>query len=81
MNRTAFVTVGSTKFDALIQFQRSNVSKTFNCDIRAVDDVRIAEALIDLGFQKLIIQKGNGTYVLHNLMQEMRSAVDDFTVQ
>ena len=46
--QTAFVTVGSTKFDALI---------------RAVDDMEVVAALQRRGFSQLVIQLGSGTYL------------------
>ena len=46
--KTAFVTVGTTKFDALI---------------RAVDDMRVVDALRQRGFRRLNIQLGSGFYL------------------
>ena len=46
--KAAFVTVGTTRFDALI---------------RAVDDPRVVEALRRRGFQRLTIQLGSGFYL------------------
>ena len=46
--QTAFVTVGSTRFDALI---------------RAVDDMEVVAALQRRGFSQLVIQLGSGTYL------------------
>ena len=50
---TVFVTVGTTKFDALIQ---------------AVDTPEFADALISKGYKKLVIQKGAGRYQLQTLV-------------
>ena len=47
-SKTAFVTVGSTKFDALI---------------KAVDDMEVVAALQRRGFQRLVIQLGSGAYL------------------
>ncbi|GIL51385.1 hypothetical protein Vafri_7382 [Volvox africanus] len=46
-NRSVFVTVGTTKFEALVE---------------RVDSLDLLRALRDKGYNKLIIQKGNGTY-------------------
>ncbi|KAL0029077.1 hypothetical protein WJX77_004803 [Trebouxia sp. C0004] len=46
MPGTVFVTVGTTKFDALIQ---------------AVDTIEVAEALVKQGYTALVIQKGSGS--------------------
>ena len=46
--KTAFVTVGTTKFDALI---------------RAVDSPQVVEALRQRGFARLQIQLGSGFYL------------------
>ena len=48
-----FVTVGTTKFDALIS---------------ALDTLQVAEALVDRGYKKLTIQKGAGSYQLCELV-------------
>lgn len=48
-----FVTVGTTKFDALIS---------------ALDNLQVAEALVDRGYKKLTIQKGAGSYQLCELV-------------
>ncbi len=48
-----FVTVGTTKFDALIQ---------------AVDTTDVAEALVSKGYKKLVIQKGAGNYQVQMLV-------------
>lgn len=53
MSCTAFVTVGTTKFDALIQ---------------AVDTLEVADALVAQGYQKLVIQKGAGKYQVQTLV-------------
>ena len=47
MPGTVFVTVGTTKFDALIQ---------------AVDTIEVADALVKQGYTALVIQKGAGRY-------------------
>ncbi|GIL75478.1 hypothetical protein Vretimale_8113 [Volvox reticuliferus] len=46
-NRSVFVTVGTTKFENLVE---------------RVDSLDLLRALRDKGYTKLIIQKGNGTY-------------------
>ena len=53
MSYTAFVTVGTTKFDALIQ---------------AVDSFSVADALVAQGYQKLVIQKGAGKHQIQTLV-------------
>jgi UDP-N-acetylglucosamine transferase subunit ALG13 len=47
---TVFVTVGTTKFDALVQ---------------AVDSQEVADTLVRRGYSKLVVQKGAGAYVPH----------------
>eukprot|EP00798_Chlamydomonas_sp_ICE-L_P028080 gene28080-31188_t len=56
--RAVFVTVGTTKFDALIE---------------AVDTVEFAEAAKSKGFDRLVIQRGDGAYVPHNLVDQGKS--------
>ncbi|GLI61930.1 hypothetical protein VaNZ11_004456 [Volvox africanus] len=46
-NRSVFVTVGTTKFEALVE---------------RVDSLDLLRALRDKGYKKIIIQKGNGKY-------------------
>ena len=53
MPGTVFVTVGTTKFDALIQ---------------AVDTTEVANALVRKGYSKLVIQKGAGAYQVQTLL-------------
>ncbi|DBA82262.1 TPA: hypothetical protein ACH3X2_000532 [Trebouxia sp. C0005] len=53
MPGTVFVTVGTTKFDALIQ---------------AVDTIEIADALVKQGCTALVIQKGAGRYQVQTLV-------------
>ena len=48
-----FVTVGTTKFDALI---------------KALDNWQVAEVLVARGYSKLIVQKGAGSYQLSTLV-------------
>lgn len=45
---------------------------------RAIDDVRIVHALISLDYGELIIQTGNGSYALRNIMdtKESQSTLD-----
>uniref|UniRef100_A0A7S0WPF2 Glycosyl transferase family 28 C-terminal domain-containing protein n=1 Tax=Chlamydomonas leiostraca TaxID=1034604 RepID=A0A7S0WPF2_9CHLO len=50
---TVLVTVGSTKFDALV---------------RAVDTEEFGKALVSKGYTHLVIQKGNGAYAPHVLV-------------
>ena len=44
-SKTIFVTVGTTKFDALVQ---------------AVDDLEFADAAIACGYNRLVVQRGAG---------------------
>ena len=53
MPGTVFVTVGTTKFDALVQ---------------AVDTIEVADALVKQGYTALVIQKGAGRYQVQNLV-------------
>ncbi|DBA82943.1 TPA: hypothetical protein ACH3X1_006726 [Trebouxia sp. C0004] len=53
MPGTVFVTVGTTKFDALIQ---------------AVDTIEVAEALVKQGYTALVIQKGAGRHQVQTLV-------------
>ena len=53
MPGTVFVTVGTTKFDALIQ---------------AVDTIEVADALVKQGYTALVIQKGAGRYQVQTLV-------------
>lgn len=55
MPATVFVTVGTTKFDALVQ---------------AVDSVAVADALVAKGYSKLVIQKGAGKYQVQTLVPQ-----------
>ncbi|KXZ41565.1 hypothetical protein GPECTOR_390g204 [Gonium pectorale] len=48
--RSVFVTVGTTKFDALVE---------------RVDSLELLRILRSKGYSKLVIQKGNGSYVPH----------------
>ncbi|GAX74540.1 hypothetical protein CEUSTIGMA_g1989.t1 [Chlamydomonas eustigma] len=54
-SRIIFVTVGTTKFDALI---------------KAIDDIEFADAAIGCGYNRLIVQRGAGSYIPHNLVKE-----------
>jgi beta-1,4-N-acetylglucosaminyltransferase len=51
--RQVFVTVGTTKFDALIS---------------AVDDPQVAEVLVSKGYSRLVMQIGAGAYRPHRLL-------------
>lgn len=64
MSGTVFVTVGTTKFDALIQ---------------ATDCPAVACALSDRGFTRLVMQVGAGNYKPHVLVPpgQSRAALDD----
>ena len=53
MPGAVFVTVGTTKFDALIQ---------------AVDTIEVADALVKQGYTALVIQKGAGRYQVQTLV-------------
>ena len=53
MPGTVFVTVGTTKFDALIQ---------------AVDTIEVADALVKQGYTALVIQKGAGRHQVQTLV-------------
>ena len=55
MPGTVFVTVGTTKFDVLIQ---------------AVDTTEVANALVSKGYSKLVVQKGAGKYQMHTLLPQ-----------
>ena len=50
--KTAFVTVGTTKFDKLIQ---------------SLDSIEVLRALKVKGFSKLIVQHGRGAYEIQHL--------------
>eukprot|EP00878_Enallax_costatus_P004757 GHUV01005007.1.p1 GENE.GHUV01005007.1~~GHUV01005007.1.p1 ORF type:complete len:184 (+),score=62.05 GHUV01005007.1:120-671(+) len=60
-DRTVFVTVGTTKFEALI---------------RAVDAPQFAAALVAKGYNRLVIQKGAGAYSPTNLVPAGSTAAD-----
>lgn len=47
------MTVGTTKFDALI---------------KALDNMQVAQALVDRGYSNLLVQKGAGSYQLSNIL-------------
>jgi len=64
--RTAIVTVGSTKFDALI---------------RAVDTVEFLSALRQLGIQKLKVQRGAGQHIPANLGSATQPTLDGLEVE
>ena len=53
--RTVFVTVGTTKFDALVE---------------ALDSQHFADLLVSKGYSRLVIQKGAGSYVPHHILQK-----------
>lgn len=48
MGKLVFVTVGTTKFDALVE---------------AIDDPRVRSCLTAKGFTSLLVQIGHGSYV------------------
>lgn len=54
------VTVGSTKFDALIQ---------------AVDNLDVLNALVSKGYTRLVIQQGDGAYQLQNILPSPSSQI------
>ncbi|KAL3152711.1 hypothetical protein ABBQ38_012302 [Trebouxia sp. C0009 RCD-2024] len=53
MSRTVLVTVGTTKFDALVQ---------------AVDSLNVAATLVARGYTRLVIQKGAGKHQVQTLV-------------
>jgi UDP-N-acetylglucosamine transferase subunit ALG13 len=52
MSKFVLVTVGTTKFDALIQ---------------AIDNVDFLQALVDRGYNKLLVQHGRGSYAIQHI--------------
>ena len=52
MDGLVLATVGTTKFDDLIE---------------ALDDLKVLQALYDKGFRDLLVQKGNGDHSIRNI--------------